>query len=367
MHRWTGFVLMASAIAQSQPLNPTSNLTLDTNATQGHFAFSFIDIPVGVRVTFTGVFPVQIRCEGDAVIRGQLDVDAAGNFSGPGAVATGTGTTGHIYFGNWCFSPTVPPGPGQHAGLYGSAQPFDLAGGSPGGRWYLYGQPHPGPVCAQLGGLIYGGGGGGTLVLEAEGAIDIHGRVSANGAAVPVSFSPDTSVGSGGSILLRGLTGVNVHASGIVQATAEPNPQNISPPGIVRVDAYGQAPVLSGTVDPPPLALELPFLEETQPFAIGNTWELRAAAPRGNGVTLGASFVPGSTTNQFGTIGVHLPTAILFTFLPLPSTGHDPLATYQLAIPNDPGLVGLSLYIAGLDWLTTLPPRYTNTIHTVVQ
>ena len=34
MHRWTGFVLMASAIAQSQPLNPTSNLTLDTNATR---------------------------------------------------------------------------------------------------------------------------------------------------------------------------------------------------------------------------------------------------------------------------------------------------------------------------------------------
>lgn len=100
---------------------------------------------------------------------------------------------------------------------------------------------------------------------------------------------------------------------------------------------------------------------------IGNTWELRVAAPRGNGVTLAASFQPGSTTNQFGIIGIDLPNAIVFTFLQLPNTGHDPLATYQLAISNDPGLIGIHLYVAGLDWLTTLPPRYTNTISTTVQ
>lgn len=92
MHRLIAGVLITCASAQNPPLNPTSNIVLDTTATEGHFAFSFIDIPVGVRVSFSGVHPVQIQCDGDALIRGRLDVDATGSTGGPGAVGAGSAT-----------------------------------------------------------------------------------------------------------------------------------------------------------------------------------------------------------------------------------------------------------------------------------
>ena len=90
-------------------------------------------------------------------------------------------------------------------------------------------------------------------------------------------------------------------------------------------------------------------------------------APRGDTVFLAASFRPGSFTSNYGTVGIDVPTAISFAQVTMPATGHDPMATYQLSVLNVPGLVGLDLYTAGLDWYTALPPRYSNTIHSVVQ
>ncbi|MCA8973412.1 MAG: hypothetical protein KDC98_01755 [Planctomycetes bacterium] len=352
--------LFACVVAAQHPvLNPTSNLTLYTLPTQGQFAFSSIDIPAGVRVNFNGDHPVQIRCDGDAVIRGQLDVDASFSTSGPGATLAGSGSPG-VAYGIGCYGTSVTPGNGIHVGNWGQAVPFSLIGGSPGGETTFYSTLFGSNCLTGLRSM--GGGGGGTIVLEAGGRIDVYGRVSANGA----SGGWSTSVGSGGSLLLRGLGGLTVHSSGLVQATAIPTVPN-SYAGVIRLEAYGAAPVLIGLVDPPPITFRLPRLEEMSPPIIGNQWGVRVQAPRGDGVFLAASFRPGSYTGPYGVVGIDVPTAITFALATMPGTGHDPLVTNQLAVPLVPGLIGLDLWTAGLDWYTVLPPRYTNTIHSTVR
>jgi hypothetical protein len=99
---------------------------------------------------------------------------------------------------------------------------------------------------------------------------------------------------------------------------------------------------------------------------INATWQVRVAAPRGDGVFLAASFQPGSGTNQYGTYGIDLTTAITFAVVTLPGIGHDPLITFDLPVPNLPQLAGLNLWVQGLDWFTALPPSYTQAFQTVV-
>jgi hypothetical protein len=231
--------------------------------------------------------------------------------------------------------------------------PFDLAGGSPGGDamflsyWGMYEQ--------QLGHYDYGGGGGGTLVIEASGRIDVNGGITANGAP---GNGWSTGHGSGGSILLRGLLGCRVAAGATVTAM---------PDGIVRLDAYDVSPQVAGIVQPAPTVVRHPDITEISPPVIGGTWQLRVAAPRGDTVFVAASFLPGSGTNAYGTLGIDLATAIMFVQAMVPAVGHDPFATYQLAVPNDPQFVGVNLWVQGLDWFTSLPPRYTSTLHTWVR
>jgi hypothetical protein len=357
MHRLAPLLLLCWLPAQNPPLTPTSNLVLDTGPTQGVFAFSTIAIPAGVTVSFRGNWPVQIRCDGDARIDGQLDVDAAGSTSGPGWVTTGAGTSGLYDICNWN---GYPPTNGRHAGLYGTAVLFDLRGGSPGGGVTFVGT-FVGGQCAPS--YQPGGGAGGTLVLEAQGRVDVHGRVGANGDLGGFFYS---SVGSGGSLLLRGLLGVTVHPTGVVQATARTNSLGVYPPGIIRLDAYGQAPIVLGTVAPAPRPLTQPDLAQTQVPALGSIWELRVIAPRGDGVFLAAAFTPGQTTNAYGTVGIDLSSAITFAAVGVPTGGHDPFGVFQLPVPNLQNLRGLQLWVAGLDWYTALPPRYTNTVLAVV-
>jgi len=352
-------------VAQAPVLSPTTSTVIDVDATFGHLTYAAIAIPAGVVVRFTGHYPVRVMVQGDVQIDGELSVAAVASFvtteSGPGSVTTGAGWTGYYWWvpgywdpfnwvpGYWSGSPGLP---GRHATMYGTAVPFDLAGGSPGGDvWY---QSYWGPWQQQPGGYYYGGGGGGTLVIEAAGRIDVFGTVTADGAGSSYSAAGN---GSGGSILLRGVLGCRVAAGATVTAMPE---------GIVRLDAYDLAPQVAGTVQPPPTIVRLPDLVETVSPVIGNTWQLRVTAPRGDVVFLAASFQPGSGTNQYGTLGIHLATAISFAVVSVPAIGHDPLATYQLAIPNAPGLVGLNLWVQGLDFYTSLPPRYTQTLHTSV-
>ncbi|MCR9245406.1 MAG: hypothetical protein NXI31_10265 [bacterium] len=362
MRSITFLLLAASAVAQTPALTPTSNLTLDTTVNQGQFAFSYIDIPAGVRVTFNGPHPVQIRCNGDAVIRGRLDVDASGTTSGPGAVTTGAGSPGIVAL--LCGGQLTSPGHASHAGNYGSELPFDLAGGSPGGDVTVIGPTFPWTGCTTT--IHPGGGDGGTLVLEAEGAIDVYGTVSANG-DVGGYIGGFESVGSGGSILLRGIIGVTVHVGANIQAIAATNSLNVCPPGIIRLDAHGQPPVQSGNVNPAPAARILPNLAETVAPVRGQNWMLRVAAARGDVVFLASSFQPGSFTSHYGTVGIDIHNAISFAIVAVPQSGHDPLGYSQLAIPSIPSLAGLDLWTAGLNWFTARPPRFSNTIQSVVQ
>jgi hypothetical protein len=243
-----------------------------------------------------------------------------------------------------------PASDGRHATCYGAALPFDLAGGSPGGP-EIY-APYWGIWEQQPGATYVGGGGGGTLVVEAAGRIDVSGTVNADGAM------GGRTRGAGGSILLRGLLGCSIAAGATVTAMPE---------GIVRLDAYDLAPQVAGTVQPPPTIVRHPDLTETVPPIIGRTWQLRILAPRGDGVFLTASLQPGSGTTAYGQVGIHLATAITFAAVAVPAIGHDPIGIYELPVPNLPQLVGLQLWVQGLDWFTAQPPRYTQTIHATVQ
>ena len=365
------FGLAAAAVAQLPVLAPTASTTINVDATFGHLAYSAITIPAGVSVRFTGHYPVRIAVSGDVRVDGELSVAAVPSptvvESGPGAVTTGAGTLGSYMWSpgywDWSSFPNqvwvpgyyfgTPADDGHHATWYGTAVPFDLAGGSPGGSVYY--QAYWGMYEQQLGGYYLGGGGGGTLVIESARRIDVFGVINADGVTLTYSTAGD---GSGGSILLRGLLGCNVAAGAMVTAWPE---------GIVRLDAYDTPPQIAGTVLPLPTIVRYPDLAETVPPAVGATWQLRVAAPRGDVVFLAASFQPGSGTNQYGTFGIDLGNAITFAVVTMPPSGHDPLATFDLPVPNVPQLAGLSLWVQGLDWFTSQSPRYTQTIATTVR
>jgi hypothetical protein len=358
--------LSLPAVAQLPVLAPTASTTIDVDATFGLLSYASIAIPAGVTVRFTGHHPVRITVPGNVRVDGELSVASTGSVSGPGGVTTGIGFPGFYnwvpgYWDFWTYFPQqvwvsgyysgFPGGDGRHASMYGSALPFDLAGGSPGGgAWY---QPYWGMYEVQPGGNYPGGGGGGTLVVEAAGRVEVFGLVNANGAG-----GGTAGRGSGGSILLRGLLGCSIATGASVIALPE---------GIVRLDAYDLAPQVNGTVQPSPTIVRYPDLTETQPPVLGRTWQLRVATPRGDVVFLAASCQPGSGTNQYGHYGIDLSSAITFAVVTVPSTGHDPLGTFQLSVPNAPQFAGLPLYVQGLDWFTSLPPRYTQTVATMVQ
>lgn len=361
--------VLLSVIARAQVLAPTASTTIDVDATYGHLSYASISIPAGVVVRFVGSHPVRIRVLGDVRIDGELSVAHAGNIlsgviGGPGAVMTGAGWSGSIfhYAGyydpftqQWVsgYSSGLGGQPARHASMYGSALPFDLAGGSPGGdTTTTYVQPWGTPSWQSS--HQHGGRGGGTLTLEANGRIDVYGSVTADAG----SGGSSTGAGSGGSILLRGLRGCLVAAGASVTAMPE---------GIIRLDAYDTPPQIAGTVLPAPMVLRLPDLRETSPPVVGSTWQVRVAAPRGDTVFLAVSFQPGSGTTSYGTVGIDLASAITFAVVTLPVTGHDPLATFDLVVPYVPQLAGLNMWVQGLDWFTSLPPRYTQALATSVR
>lgn len=359
-------LLGSDAFSQAPVLAPTASTTIDVDPTLGRFTYASIAIPAGVVVRFAGSHPVQIEVLGDVRIDGELAVVGDGDPvapGGPGAVTNGAGTHGFyswvpgsgIWPQSWTpgFYSGIPATSGRHAPHYGSAIPFDLAGGSPGGGVVF--QPYFGMYETQYGGFHPGGGGGGTLVVEARGRIDVFGAVNADGLPRTHGNAGD---GSGGSVLLRGLAGCRIASGGRVSAM---------PAGIVRLDAYDTAPQIAGLVQPPPTIVRLPDLTETAPPVIGTNWQLRVAAPRGDAVFLAASFQPGSGSTPYGSVGIHLATAITFAVVVMPTTGADPLGTFALPVPNDAGLIGLNLWVQGLNWFTAHPPRYTQTVQTIAR
>lgn len=369
-------LLLCVAVANAQPpvLAPTTNTTITVGVGPLHYAS--IDIPAGVTVRFvpptSGSGPVPgmpavILCDGDATVHGTLSV--AGN--GTGAHPAGFVTTGEGLWGYVCGTgPSAyfsPPQGGSHAGTYGSVIPFSLEGGSNGGWLVVY------PWC--IGGnflLSSGRSGGGTLALLAQGRIEVHGAVTADGIHTGTSSPLNNSAGggSGGSVLLRGAGGVTVFPSGSVTARGgayfNAHPTTLGAPGYVRLDAWGTAPDIQGTIDPPPTALELPHLRAQAPPQIGATWMLDVLAPENSPVFVAASLAAGpGTATPFGVLGLDLLTsASLAVVVPQPS--HDPLASVPWPVPNAPVLIGLQLWVQAFAVPQALPPRLSNTVFATV-
>ncbi|MCA8973380.1 MAG: hypothetical protein KDC98_01595 [Planctomycetes bacterium] len=359
------------ANAQHPVLAPTSDTTITVGS--GALHYSSILIPAGVTVRFaapglggyTPGTPAVVFCDGDAIVHGMMSVSGEIAAAYPaGWVTTGAGAPGYVCGSGASFN---PPQGGSHAGAYGSVIPFSLDGGSFGGALAQY------PWC--LGGtptVVWGGTGGGTLALLAQGRIEVDGTVAADGlhyGSVTGSISPGG--GSGGSILLSGAGGVTILPTGRVTARGgtalNAHPTTVGAPGYIRLDAWGTAPIIQGTVDPPPTTLELPHLRARTQLRIGSTWLLDVLAPENAPIYVAASLLPGpGTPTPFGSLGLDLPTAAnLAVTSAQPS--HDPIATVPWPVPNAPFLIGLQLWVQALAIPPTLPPRLSNTLHATVQ
>lgn len=361
-------------------LAPTVDVTLDTTANGGVFEFTSIHVPAGVTVRITGPHAAQLLCRGTATIQGGIDADGRGSYwaggvyqsgwlGGPGGYRGGStgqpgdGPGGGAY--GLGIYPAIGGGSGSHATAgatnnpflnpaptYGSALPFDLRGGSGGGAPGTGTGSGIGPPAS---------GGGGTVVILAEGAIDVAGSISARGGDQVLGLEymwPNYPVqigglGSGGSILLRSLQCVRV--SGLLDARAGsrhfawqvPSTGGLGD-GFVRIDAYSAcgAPDLTGaTIHPAPFVASLPFLGALEEARVGQTYRVRCASAPGDVVgfyySVGTGFLP---VPPFGVLLLD-PTRILaYGLHTVPATGHDPLASIDIPVPFAPSLVGCTFH-----------------------
>jgi hypothetical protein len=197
---------------------------------------------------------------------------------------------------------------------------------------------------------------GGTLVVIADGFIDIGGVVDVRG-GVGGGWN-----GSAGSLLLRGSGGIVLRPSGQLLAGLG------SQGGEVRLDSWGNPPLVQGSImAPAPVVLALPHLHTSSAPVIGTTWSLDVFAPANTVAFVAAATQPAvSAQTPFGILEIDLASgAIVGIATSVP--GHDSRATIPWAIPNQPQLIGVPLWVQGLAWPASLPPRLSNTIAAVVQ
>jgi hypothetical protein len=229
------------------------------------------------------------------------------------------------------------------APTYGSALPFDLRGGSGGGGAAQISFSVP-PYNAT--------GGGGTIVLLAGGSIQVAGAIRAQGGKFGAPVPPPGvasfgGYGAGGSILIRSLQFVQV--TGVLDARSG---NNLGGEGFIRVDSYSAfgAPTLTGAVQPAPYVTTMPHLAALAPAQIGHVYPIRCASAPGDDVTLYVSLGTASIpVPPFGT--VLLDPTLLWSFgsHTVPATGHDPLATIDIPIPNEAWLVGVTFYAQAIN------------------
>ena len=209
--------------------------------------------------------------------------------------------------------------------------------------------------------------------MLAQGHIEVDGLIIADGIHRG-TYAPHPSSaggGSGGSILLRGAGGVTILPTGRVTARGgtalNVHPTTVGAPGYIRLDSWGAPPVIQGTIDPPPIALELPHLRTQSPPRIGSTWILDVLAPDNAPIFVAASLQAGpGTPTPFGPLGLDLATSASLA-LTTAQPGHDPIATVAWPVPNAPVLVGLQLWVQAFAIPPSLPPRLSNTLFAVVQ
>jgi hypothetical protein len=362
-------LLSAGMLAQVGPLNPTSSINIQMPL--GGLHYSSVNIPAGVVVNFWapgGPFrPALIRCDGDFMIEGVVSVSGEllrGIGWSPGLVTVGNGNDGstcnyQMPFLSW-------PSGGRHAGLYGSAIPFDLRGGSFGGDLVVFDYN-----CWTFLYRRWGGVPGGTIAVHAGGRIDIRGVVTADGES---AWGQYYAGGSGGSILLRADQGLTIHPGASVSAIGLDYPGSLVPqglgrggPGIIRIDSWASPPVILGTIDPPATVLTLPHLHVPSPPQLGIPWRLDVLAPEGAPTFVAVSLVPtAGTQTPFGILSIDLTlAAVLGVAIPQPS--HDPMASVTMPIPNMPAFLALPLAAQALVVPQTLAPRLTNAVTTAIQ
>lgn len=365
---------------------PTSDITLDTTPRPGGWNFSSITIPAGVTVRVVGTNPAILRSQGAVLVAGHLNADGfppdattgTGGAGGPGGFAGGNvGASGAGPAGGpgGSYSPFgISSGtPGGHAtpgyvylgsptGTYGSDWVFDMRGGSGqgGGTWPLsYGYPWGSG----------GAGGGGVLVVLSDATIDVTGLVTSRG-----SHTTNISgLGAGGSIMLRAINALTVGSIGLIDAAGGRHPLGItySGDGFIRLDGYGDAPAVapSATITPTPLTLSLPALRETLPPQTGTTYTLEVATVPGDTVAFFASTASANLPlPPLGTLGIDPALALLLGTSIATNAEPDPQATLSLALPNDPALVGLSLWLQSINAATSSPggPRLSNVVTTQI-
>ncbi len=359
----------ALAMGQAGSLNPTTSVAIQMPL--GGLHYSSVHIPAGVVVNFWGngwpFDPGLIRCDGDFVVDGVMSVSGElliGVSFAPGVVNVGDGNDGstcgyQLPFLSW-------PGGGRHAGLYGSAIPFDLRGGSFGGDLVVRDSS-----CWTFQHRVRGGRPGGTLAILVGGRIDVSGTVTADGARAVDEY---TAGGSGGSILLRADQGLTIHPGASVSAIGLDYPGSLVPqglgrggPGIIRIDSWASPPVILGTIDPPPTVLTLPHLHVPSPPQLGIPWRLDVLAPEGAPTFVAVSLVPtAGTQTPFGILSIDLTlAAVLGVAIPQPS--HDPIASVTMPIPNVPAFLALPLAAQALVVPQALAPRLTNAVTAAIQ
>jgi hypothetical protein len=363
----------------------TQELVLDTTANGGVFQFSLIHVAQGVTVRFSGPNPVILLCTGTVDIDGQLQVDAgSGPYPGPGGHAGGiSGSPGSAGSGPGGGSAGALPGPGgaaAHANagtgsapVYGAALPFDLRGGSGGGGGSF--------VNANDRGAD-GGAGGGVLAILADGPVTVSatGAITARGGSVGYAGRIGTGgPGAGGSVLLRSLQCVRVAGTidtsgGLLGSMQGPIARGGD--GFVRIDSWSAcgAPDLTGaTLIGQQEVHALPFLTQLDLPRRGQLWRVRCVSVPGDLLGCFASLRTAQLPlPPFGTVEIDPTAQAGFVFLGLsgvPALGVDPWAAMDLRVPQNPALVGLTIFAQAANvFRTAVPqPRLSNRLDGVVQ
>lgn len=342
------------------PLHPTADLRLDTTARPGGWNFTDIDVPAGVTVRFEGSFPVICRSRGLVRIAGRITADghhgddsSNPGAAGPGGFRGGFGSSGRgagpaggspgFYRVGWPSGWYPAPTNGQHAGAYGSTFPFDVRGGSGGGGITISG---PGPGWSDH----WSGGGGGVLVLLADGPIEVlaGAAMTANGGGALYGLA---AKGAGGSVMLR--TGSTMWIAGTVEARGGTfifGGPSTDGPGFVRLDAFGTAPVIAPTASifPLPDIYRLPYLTATDPLVGGALTTSLYLRPADLGAIL-LGFGIASTPTPFGTLELDLRYGTLLLGIVAETRGGlEPAVSVTFPWPADPALRGTRYFLQGL-------------------
>ncbi len=379
---------------------PTANVTLHTTGNGGQFHYTKILIPKGVTVTLRGKNPAVMHCQGAVDIAGVLD--ASGEIKGssvptfphytatavPGPGGHHGGTNGNPGTGPGAglrgpLQPAVPPAIGPsvkggsaahatapasygkpHKPVYGSLFPLSFTGGSGGSSSSRQAYPHPRSWTHGN-----GGGGGGAVAILADGKISISGSVLSQGSNSLAMGYVGGGNGSGGTILLRSMTEVDLQGGTLDASTIRSGPAPIHSLGYIRIDSYETPPKLAGTIKGVSLALTLPALRELAGAQTGKVYQLRFASVPGDIVAIFAALKGTSIPlPPLGVLKLDFTSPHVQVLAKVPSTEIDPLAAVDIPIPADPKLIGVKFHFQGINYQTTAKRiRLTNNVITTIK